>query len=211
MPQFILEDAIAKGQGGQVSIVVCQPRRLAATSVAQRVAQEMGEEGVGGLVGYRVQLDSKAGPQTRLEFCTTGLLLRRMQSDPALQACTHVVVDEVHERSIDSDFLLACLRAVPRSDLKILLMSATMDHVHLARYFGAPPVLEIPGFTFPVKELHLEDLLELTGFVRARCGPGRPLTIAGRGGGTDSARGLARGRGGAQGGAGGEGRGQRGL
>jgi len=73
-----------------------------------------------------------------------------MQSDPSLSSITHVIVDEVHERSIDSDFLLACLKLIERSDLKIILMSATMDHVKLASYFGKPPVLEIPGFTYPV-------------------------------------------------------------
>jgi len=169
VPQFILEDAIERGQGGFVHIVVCQPRRLAATSVAARVASEMGEDAVGDLVGYRVQLDACAGSTTRLEFVTTGLLLRRLQTDPTLCNATHVVVDEVHERSIDSDFLLACLRAIARADLKIILMSATMDLVKLAAYFDRPPVLEIPGFTHPVTDVHLEELLVAVDYTPRGC------------------------------------------
>lgn len=162
VPQFIFEDMIEKKRGGFASLVVTQPRRLAAVSVATRVAYEFGEEEVGNVVGYRVQLESRAHPvKTRVEFVTTGLLLRRMQSDATLRDVTHVLVDEVHERSLDSDFLLALLRECLKKNgqLKVVLMSATMDADRFSKYFGGAPVLEIPGRTFPVSEMYLDDVL----------------------------------------------------
>lgn len=90
VPQYLFEDAVAAGFGGDVNIIVCQPRRIAAIGLATRVADEVGDPvGVGGLVGYSVRLDSKSSQQTRLLFCTTGVLLRRLMSDPQLTGgCT---------------------------------------------------------------------------------------------------------------------------
>ena len=95
LPQFILEEAFARGAGAQTKVVVTQPRRVAATSVAARVASEMGEpSGPGGLVGYAIRGESRQSPQTQLLFCTVGILLRRLQDDPTLADVSHVIVDE---------------------------------------------------------------------------------------------------------------------
>ena len=173
VPQFLLEEAIARRAGGEVSIVCTQPRRLAAIGVASRVAEEMGEPDCGGTVGYQVRLESKASSRTRLVFVTTGVLLRRLQDDPNLAAFTHIVVDEVHERNVDTDFLLSILREVlpRRRDLKLVLMSATMDADVFSDYFapraagGRCTTLHIPGFVHPVEEFYLEDVLHETGYV----------------------------------------------
>ena len=171
VPQFILEDAIRANAGGECSVVVTQPRRLSAMAVAERVAAERGEA-VGQTVGYSIRLESKVSRDTRLLFCTTGILLRRLQSDPDLVGVTHVVVDEVHERDLLSDFLLVILRALAsrRSDFRLVAMSATVDAELFQRYFEADvpgPIrcVEIPGRTFPVAEYRLEDAIEATGYV----------------------------------------------
>eukprot|EP00913_Durusdinium_trenchii_P017542 g16483.t1 len=98
-PNFILEAASATGRGGDVSIICTQPRRIAAVGVATRVAEERGET-VGGHVGYAVRLDSRSTRYTRLLFCTTGVLLNRLNASPDLEGVTHIVLDEVHERSL---------------------------------------------------------------------------------------------------------------
>ena len=97
VPQFILDDAIARGRGGATSIICTQPRRISAMGVAQRVAAERAEP-LGRMVGYQVRLESKRSRETRLLFCTTGILLRRLQADRALRGVSHVVVDEAHGR-----------------------------------------------------------------------------------------------------------------
>jgi ATP-dependent RNA helicase DHX57 len=109
VPQFILEEAIARGAGGACNIVITQPRRISAVALAARVAAERGEK-AGEVAGHSVRLDSKRSARTRLLFCTTGVLLRRLASDTGLAGTTHVVLDEVHERSIESDLLLMLLR-----------------------------------------------------------------------------------------------------
>jgi ATP-dependent RNA helicase DHX57 len=172
VPQFILEDAIEQSRGGECNIICTQPRRISAIGLASRVAQERGES-VGSTVGYSVRLDSKQSRQTRLLFCTTGVMLRRLLGDPDLKSITHVVLDEVHERSIESDLLLFLLRDLLRTgknpNVKIVLMSATADAQLFAGYFSTsrtslPPVISIPGFTHPVRDCFLEDVLELTGY-----------------------------------------------
>ena len=108
IPQFLLEEWEEGTGPDEFRVLVTQPRRIAAVGVAQRVADERCEK-VGMGVGYKIRGESKAGADTRLLFCTTGLLLRRMQGDPHLEELTHLVVDEVHERHLDADFLLALL------------------------------------------------------------------------------------------------------
>ena len=169
VPQFILEDADARGQ--RCSIVCTQPRRISAIGVAQRVAEERCER-LGSTVGYTIRMESATSAATRLLFCTTGILLRRLEDDPTLAGTTHVVVDEVHERSMESDFLLMTLRDLlpRRPDLRIVLMSATIEAGLFADYFGrGTPTISIPGRTFPVTALYLEDALEVTGH-RVRAG-----------------------------------------
>ena len=160
VPQYILD---AKLKSGQVPVIICtQPRRISAIGVAERVAQERDEK-IGNLIGYQIRLESKTSTWTRLLFCTTGILLRRLESDPELNQVTHVIIDEVHERSEESDFLLMIIRDLlpRRPNLKIILMSATLNATSFASYFGqAVPVIDIPGRTFPVEQFFLEDILE---------------------------------------------------
>eukprot|EP01047_Picozoa_sp_COSAG01_P005555 COSAG01_NODE_191_length_22545_cov_259.478838_16_plen_158_part_00 len=136
--------------------------------MAERVASERGEA-VGRSVGYQIRLERKACASTRLLFCTTGILLRRLQGDSRLDGVSHVIVDEIHERSLDSDFLLIILRDLLRArpDIKVVLMSATLNAALFSEYFGACPCMEIPGFTHPVTEHYLEDCLDLTGCTMA--------------------------------------------
>eukprot|EP00850_Spirogloea_muscicola_P007664 SM000039S14494 [mRNA] locus=s39:452616:460352:- [translate_table: standard] len=166
LPQYILESEIAAGRGALCNIVCTQPRRISAISVAERVASECGEE-VGELVGYQVRLEKSRSQSTRLLFCTTGTLLRQLQSDPVLRGISHVIVDEIHERGINEDFLLIVLQKIlpRRPDLRVLLMSATLDAKLFSGFFGGAPVIHIPGFTYPVKTHFLEDILEMTGHV----------------------------------------------
>ncbi|CAN8061438.1 unnamed protein product [Agarophyton chilense] len=174
VPQFILEEA-TKNQI-PVSIVCTQPRRIAAMSVAERVASERCEA-VGESVGYQVKLNSRRSAKTRLVFCTTGVLLRRLQSDPLLQSISHVIIDEVHERSSETDFLMLIIRDMLqlRPNLRVILMSATLEAEKFAAYFSnvsvipasSPsqvPVVSIAGRTFPVEEYYLEDVIKLTGY-----------------------------------------------
>lgn len=93
-PQFILEDALLSGHGDHTQIICTQPRRVAATSVAERVADEMCDT-LGKKVGYQIRMEAKRSSQTKLLFCTTGIILRRLQDDPYLSNISHILVDEV--------------------------------------------------------------------------------------------------------------------
>lgn len=168
LPQYILEEAIENGRGSSCNIICTQPRRISAIGLASRVAAERAES-VGEVVGYSVRLENRSSPKTRLLYCTTGVLLRRLLNDPSLSGTTHIVVDEVHERSLDSDLLLLLLRdlLVVRPDLKLILMSATANADLFAAYFEKIPRCRgcvaketIPGFTFPVQDFFLEDIVE---------------------------------------------------
>lgn len=164
VPQFILDSWIQEAIGEQANIVCTQPRRIAAIGVAERVAVERSTD-IGQQVGYAIRGENKSSRNTKLLFCTTGILLRRLHSDPTLQNITHVMVDEVHERSVDSDFLLIILRELvrKRKDLKLILMSATINSEFFSAYFDGCPVYEIPGFTHPVEELYMEQIVARTG------------------------------------------------
>lgn len=107
---------------------------------------------VGNLVGYQVRFNSAVSSRTRLTYCTTGILLRYLQSDPLLTDFTHVIVDEAHERDVNTDLLLNLLRSAVAGNpgLRVLIMSATIDTGEFQKYFGECPCLAIPGFTYPV-------------------------------------------------------------
>ncbi|XP_040013256.1 ATP-dependent RNA helicase DHX29 [Xiphias gladius] len=172
IPQFLLEELLTGGKAAQpCNIVVTQPRRISAMSLACRVSQELGcEDGPGSkssLCGYQIRMENQSGEWTRLLYCTTGVLLRKLQLDRYLSSLTHIIVDEVHERSVQSDFLLTILKDVvmKRSDLQLILMSATVDCDKFSSYFNRCPVINIPGRTFPVEVFHLEDIVEQTGYI----------------------------------------------
>jgi ATP-dependent helicase HrpB len=138
-------------------IVVLEPRRLAAVSAARWMAQAVGES-VGETVGYSIRFDSRTSPKTRIEFATEGVFTRRIQVDPALEGVALVVFDEFHERSLQTDLALAlCLdvRRSLREDLKILVMSATLDCGPVASLLGGCPVVSSSGEAFPVEERYL--------------------------------------------------------
>ncbi len=164
-PQFLLEHALCSDAASETHIVCTQPRRISAQSIAERVAEEMADE-LGGLVGYKVRLDSKVSRRTQLMYCTTGVLLRRLQSDPLLSGTSHLVIDEVHERSLETDFLLVILLDVlqKRRDLKLVLMSATADVELFSRYFGGANIVDVPGRTFSCESFYVEDLVKMTGY-----------------------------------------------
>ncbi|HKS13482.1 MAG TPA: ATP-dependent helicase HrpB [Pseudomonas sp.] len=136
-------------------IVMLEPRRLAARAAAERLASELGEK-VGETVGYRIRLDSKVGPNTRIEVVTEGILTRRLQADPALEGVGLLIFDEFHERSLDADLALALSlngRELLRDDppLKILLMSATLEGERLSRLLDDAPVVSSQGRMHPVE------------------------------------------------------------
>ncbi|CAK9007538.1 ATP-dependent RNA helicase DHX29 (DEAH box protein 29) (Nucleic acid helicase DDXx) [Durusdinium trenchii] len=173
-PRILLEHEIFSRRGKQCSIACCEPRRISAVSVAERVAEEMNDPGLGhamSYVGYQIRGERKTGTGCRLMYCTTGILLATLKSDPLLRSYSHIVVDEVHERTVDSDFLLVVLRRVVKersgtsTPLKVVLMSATIDLDKLSGYFDGAPILEAGGRTFPVTKFPLEDCVELTGYV----------------------------------------------
>ena len=165
--QYILEQALLEGEGDNVNIICTQPRRVAATSLAERVSDEMCDE-LGKLVGYSIRMESKKSAHTKLLFATTGVILRRLQDDPTLSGLTHLIIDEVHERQQQIDLLLIIVRRLlqtTRPDLKVILMSATIETELFTNFFGGTPVISVPGRTYPVASYYLEDLLDATGHV----------------------------------------------
>ncbi|KAI0361784.1 P-loop containing nucleoside triphosphate hydrolase protein [Trametes cingulata] len=176
VPAFILEDQLLKGR--HCKIYCTEPRRISAISLAQRVSRELGEPagavGTGSsLVGYAIRLESNINRRTRLAYVTNGIALRMLEGGSgqggqgtAFDEITHIIIDEVHERTIESDFLLIVLKSmlVQRPDLKIVLMSATLEAEKISSYFGGCPVLSVPGRTFPVDVRFLEDAVEFTGW-----------------------------------------------
>ncbi|WP_223466812.1 ATP-dependent helicase HrpB [Pseudomonas sp. GL-RE-26] len=150
VPLALLNEPWLAGQ----TILMLEPRRLAARAAAERLASELGEK-VGETVGYRIRLDSKVGPNTRIEVVTEGILTRRLQGDPALEGVGLLIFDEFHERSLDADLALALSlngRELFRDDqpLKILLMSATLEGERLAGLLDDAPILRSEGRMFPV-------------------------------------------------------------
>lgn len=150
VPLALLQEPWLAGQ----TILMLEPRRLAARAAAERLASELGEK-VGETVGYRIRLDSKVGPDTRIEVVTEGILTRRLQEDPSLEGVGLLIFDEYHERSLDADLALALSlngRALFRDEqpLKILLMSATLEGERLSSLLNDAPVISSEGRMFPV-------------------------------------------------------------
>ncbi len=178
VPQIILENAISKGEGAACNIICTQPRRIAATSVARRVSEERNEE-LQESVGYHVRFLAKPPKASgSITFCTTGILLKQLQHSPdtIMEDISHLIIDEVHERDIQIDFLLVILKkimrqraATGRSTPKVVLMSATMNTELFASYFSNTtaegdqvgcPAINVPGRNFPVTEKFLDDIME---------------------------------------------------
>ncbi len=184
VPQYILEQAAASRSLSRTRILCTQPRRISATSVAQRVASERLEH-LGCSVGFSIRLQQQL-PRSRgsVTFCTTGVVLRLLQSRDALADVSHLIIDEVHERDVHTDFLLAAVkRMLPqRPHLKLLLMSATIDADRFARYFGEHvPVVRVPGLTYPVTDLFLEDVMQKCGSSGSSGGSAAPPFLEWRG------------------------------
>jgi len=184
VPQYLLEMAmqIKSEHRRAVRIVVTQPRRIAAITVAKRVADELGEVVGEGVVGYKIRGTTCAGPRCKLLFCTTGVILRRLANEGkkwmfSPKTVTHLLVDEVHERGVDTDFMLTFLKEVQskRPNLRVVLMSATMDTECFLKYFSSttaagtrdgkadvvetrPPMVVCPAFCHPVAEVYLEAI-----------------------------------------------------
>jgi ATP-dependent helicase HrpB len=149
VPLELLREPWLKNSG----IVMLQPRRLAARAVASRMAAQLSEP-VGKTVGYQVRLERKISKDTRLEVVTEGILTRRLQSDPTLEGVGLVIFDEFHERSLHADTALALIREVQsalRDDLRVLVMSATLDAENLSRVLGDAPIISSAGRAFPVE------------------------------------------------------------
>ena len=150
IPQFAIYDEIPQVYGKQVACT--QPRRVAAMSVAQRVADEMDVK-LGEEVGYTIRFEDRTSPKTILKYMTDGMLLREAMHDPTLGRYSCIILDEAHERTLATDILMGLLKTVAdrRTDLKIIVMSATLDAEKFQSYFNDAPLLAVPGRTPPVE------------------------------------------------------------
>jgi len=148
LPKLCLE----LGRGVRGTIAHTQPRRLAARTVAERIADELGV-GLGDAVGYAVRFNDRSGADTLLRLVTDGLLLAEIQHDRLLRRYDTIIVDEAHERSLNIDFLLGYLKSIlpRRPELKVIVTSATIDPERFARHFGDAPIVEVSGRTYPVE------------------------------------------------------------
>lgn len=157
----LLPITMLKGLEPEGKILVLEPRRIAARQIAQRMSDMLGDE-LGGTVGYRVRFESKVSRRTRIEVLTEGILTRMIADNPTMDGVSVVIFDEFHERNLNSDVALALTRAtmdIIRPDLRIVLMSATIDAANMAAQLNAP-VIECPGRCYPVRLIHSSDSLQ---------------------------------------------------
>lgn len=170
VPQYLLEHyANAKKP---CKIICTQPRRVAAIAVSQRVAQERNER-IGLTIGYQIRLESQMSPMSNLIYTTTGYFLRCLVSGDLtafFRDTTHLILDEIHERDKHSDFVLIAIKEhlAKHPNIRVILMSATIDSKIFSDYFNGCPIVEVPGRVFPVTVYHLEDVLQLTEFGKDR-------------------------------------------
>lgn len=167
VPQIIRQNDILQMKGSTCNIICTQPRRVAATSIAKRVAYELGEE-IGKSVGYAIRGDvvvASCKEGGTIKYCTSGVLVRKLIDNPALIGVSHVVVDEIHERSLELEMLLRFLKELAelRRDFKLIVMSATMNTDTYQRYLDHCEIVQIPGSMFPVETFYLEDMRSIVG------------------------------------------------
>ncbi|KAJ1955416.1 DEAH-box ATP-dependent RNA helicase prp43, partial [Linderina pennispora] len=156
IPQYLLMDMLPQLDG---KLIACtQPRRVAAMSVAQRVADEMDVK-LGKEVGYSIRFEDCTSSSTILKYCTDGMLLREAMSDNMLTRYSAIIIDEAHERTLSTDILMSLMKNIARrrSDIKIIVMSATLDAGKFQKYFNDAPLLTVPGRTFPVQTLYTPE------------------------------------------------------
>jgi len=149
LPKILLE--MGRGETGRIGHT--QPRRIAARTVAARIAEELKAE-LGGLVGFKIRFADRVSAHTRVKLMTDGILLAETQGDPELRGYDTIIIDEAHERSLNIDFLLGYLkRLLPRRpDLKLVITSATIDADRFSKHFGGAPVIEVSGRLYPVEQ-----------------------------------------------------------
>lgn len=180
VPQFILDSEFQKNQ--HCNIIVTQPRRIAAISIAKRVSRER-EWPVGTLVGYQIGLIKNTCPETRITYCTTAVLLHRLVTNKHMMDYTHIILDEIHERDNDLDFLLLVVKKLLRTNsmmVKVILMSATIDVDKFADYFSTPvkdkllpaPVIDISHSTpYNISIYYMDDMANLGTMPEVTLGP----------------------------------------
>jgi ATP-dependent helicase HrpA len=158
LPQFCLD----AGRGVFGTIGHTQPRRIAATAVAKRIASEIGTK-LGDVVGHHVRFDRACSPETLIRVMTDGILLSELERDPKLERYDTIIIDEAHERSVNIDFLLGCLHRLlqKRPELRVIITSATIDSARFAEHFFGAVVIDVPGRTFPVDIVHAKEPLDL--------------------------------------------------
>lgn len=154
IPQYILEENLNNG----LMIGVTQPRRVAAMSVAARVAEERGTR-LGQEVGYSVRFEHKVSEKTKIKFMTDGMLLRELVTNPTLDAYGVIMLDEAHERTLDTDILLAFLKDLSRArpDLKVIISSATLNAAKFAEFLDQCPIFHVPGRSYPIDKLFAQQ------------------------------------------------------
>ena len=158
LPKICLE--MGRGVAGLIGHT--QPRRIAAQSLAQRIAAETGTT-IGNQVGYQVRFTDRTGPGTLVKLMTDGLLLRELESDPLLERYDTLIIDEAHERNLNVDFLLGVVRRIVsrRPELRVIVTSATIETARFAEFFDGAPVLDVEGRSYPVevrwRPLHEDD------------------------------------------------------
>ena len=175
---------ISIGRGVQGAIAHTQPRRVAARTVASRIAHELKTE-LGGMVGYKIRFNDRVSPDTCIKLMTDGILLAEIQTDPLLKKYDTIIIDEAHERSLNIDFLLGYfVQTLPRRrDLKLIITSATLDAERFAKHFSGAPILQVSGRSYPVEVRYRapqqNEEGELQDVPQAVCGALDELAIGG--------------------------------
>ena len=153
VPQFLVDSEEMKGY----SIAITQPRRVSACSLAKRVSKERNRK-LGGEVGYNVRFDNMSCQNTKIKYVTDGMLLREILSDPNLSNYNIIILDEIHERTVQTDLLIGLLKDLQKKrDIKLVLMSATLHCQLFVDFFDSPPIIHIKGRTFPVSVFYTEE------------------------------------------------------